>query len=120
MDWDWTRATVDPSRGGLVDGAVLFSVEGRSTHSLNAEFIGKYLGLIPESRAYAVTLEALTSKAEGWQALITWQFQAGNIKHPGNYFFYTNDPAYLTESERAEASKNLAGLRAKLPQASVN
>ncbi len=64
MDWDWTRATVDPNRGELVDGAALFSVEGRSTYLLNAEFVGDYPGLIPEPRAYSVTLEVLTSKAD--------------------------------------------------------
>ena len=116
MDWDWTRATVDPNRGDLVDGAALFSVTGRSTYALNAEFVGDFPGLIPEPRGYAVTLEALTSKADQWLRLITWTFQAGNLRHPGKYIMYTNDPGYLTAEERAEAAENLEALRSRLPQ----
>jgi hypothetical protein len=119
MSWDWTRTTVDPSRGELADGTALFSVDGRSTYSLNAEFVGDFPGLIPEPRPYAVTLEALTSKADQWLRLATWNFQAGNLMHPGNYIMYTNDPDYLTAEERAEATTNLEALRSKLPKVSA-
>jgi hypothetical protein len=116
MTWDWTRATVDPNGGELMDGASLFSVEGHSTYSLNAEFVGSFPGTIPEPRAYSVTLEALTSKAKHWQRLISWTLQAGNLMHPGNYIAYTNDSDYLTAEERARAAENLSALRAKLPK----
>jgi hypothetical protein len=114
MSWDWTRTTVDPNRGELADGANLFSVAGRSTHSLNAEFVGDFPSLVPEPRAYVVTLEALTSKADGWLDLVTFDFQAGTVKHPGNYILYSNDPDYLTEAALAEAAENLEALRSKV------
>lgn len=117
MDWDWTRATVDPNRGELVDGAALFCVEGRSTYSLCAEFVGDFPGMLPEPRAYGVTLEALTSKADEWLRLVTWRLKAGNLRHPGNYIMYTNDPEYLSAEERAEAANNLQALRSGLPPA---
>lgn len=115
MTWDWTRSTVDSNRGELVDGAALFSVGGRSTHAISAEFVGVYPGRVPEPRPYAVALEALTSKSESWTSLTTWQLQAANIKHPSNYIMYTNDPGYLATTELAEAAKNLAALKASLP-----
>lgn len=114
MSWDWTRTTVDPNRGDLVDGPTLFSVPGRETYSLNAEFVGSFPGLVPEPRPYTVTLEALTSKADGWLSLVTFDFQAGNLKHPGNYILYSNDPDYLTEEALAEAAENLEALRARI------
>jgi hypothetical protein len=36
--------------------------------------------------------------------LITWKFQAGNVKHRSNYM-YTNDPDYLTAEERARGGR---------------
>ena len=46
--------------------------------------------------------------------LITWKFQAGNLRHPSNFTRYTNDPDYLTAKERAEAADNLTAWSARL------
>lgn len=113
MEWEWTRTTIDPGENDIRDVASPFSVQGRNTYSLAAEFVGVYPGAIPEPRAYTVTLEALTSKADAWLRVISFQFQAGNLRHPSNYITYSNDPEYLTDEERAEATEALNALRAK-------
>ena len=62
-----------------------------------------------------VEVEATTSTHDAWRPLLRFDFAAGNLLHPGNYISYSNDPAFLTAEEQAQAKVRLDQLRSTVP-----
>lgn len=111
MPWEWTRTRVDPQADDVQDVTAPFSIPGRDTRELVAEFVGSYPGVVPEQRAYPVAVDARSSVSDDWQEVLRFDLQLGNLIHPSNYIVYTNQHDYLSEREVEEGAQNLAKLR---------
>lgn len=111
MAWEWTRTRVDPRGDDVQDVTAPFSIPGRQTKELVAEFVGQFPGVVPEPRAHEVVIEAQCSLHHGWRPVLAFDLQLQNLLHPGNYIVYTNQADYLSEEELGEGAANLARLR---------
>jgi hypothetical protein len=113
MHWEWTRTRVDPRADDVQDVTAPFSISGRETCELVAEFVGSYPGVVPEQRAHPIAIEARTSASPDWQRVLEFNLQLGNLIHPANYIVYTNQHDYLSDKELEEGAVNLARLRSQ-------
>lgn len=114
MVWEWTRTSVNPKADDIEDVTAPFSIPGRETRELVPEFRGAFPGIVPDQRAYPVTVEAHTSLGDDWRTILSFDLQFKNLVHPGNYIVYTNQIDYLTEHQLEEGATNLAQMRAQL------
>lgn len=113
MAWEWTRTRVDPKADDIEDATAPFSIPGGQTRELIPEFRGAFPGIVPDQRAYPVTIEALSSLDDDWQNILSFDLQFKNLIHPANYIVYTNQIDYLSERELEEGATNLARMRAQ-------
>lgn len=104
---------MDPKPDDVMDVTAPFSIGGGGTHTLVAEFVGAYPGVVPDQRAHPVVIEALSSLTKGWREVLAFNLQLGNLIHPANYIVYTNQHDYLSDQEPAEGAENLAKLRSQ-------
>lgn len=111
MPWEWTRTRVDPQSDDIQDVTAPFSIPGRDTRELVAEFVGSYPGVVPDPRGYPVAVDARSSAADDWQEVLRFDIQLGNMIHPSNYIVYANQHDYLSKREVEEGAQNLANLR---------
>lgn len=111
MSWEWTRTRVDPKGDDIQDVTTPFSIAGGGTHELIAEFVGAFPGVVPEQRGYPLVVEARSSRSDGWQRVLSFTLQLGNLIHPSNYIVYTNQHDYLTVEEMVAGAGERASLR---------
>lgn len=94
MPWEWTRTQVNPQADDVQDVTAPFSIPGRDTRELVAEFVGSYPGVVPEQRAYPVAVDARSSVSDDWQEVLKFDLQLANLIHPSSYIVYTNQQDY--------------------------
>lgn len=111
LAWEWTRTRVNPRDDDIQDVTAPFSIPGGETRELVAEFIGELPGIVPEPRAHAVVVDARSSLSPGWQEILAFDLQLGNLIHPSNYIVYTNQVDYLSKRELADGAARLGRLR---------
>lgn len=67
--------------------------------------------MVPEQRGYPLVVEARSSRSDGWQRVLSFTLQLGNLIHPSNYIVYTNQHDYLTVEEMVAGAGERASLR---------
>jgi hypothetical protein len=93
--WVATRSQIKPESNDGHAFPVIFSIAGRATHQIIAEFGAPSVGFALEARDYSVRIEVKITRNEQWESLVTFILRAGRIAHPDNFITYDNTPENL-------------------------
>ncbi|SDR75447.1 hypothetical protein SAMN04488570_0272 [Nocardioides scoriae] len=111
MVWEHTRTTLIPQSDDVQDARTPFSIAGRSTHELVAEFRGTFPGKVPVGRPHRIVVEARSSRGSGWREVLAYDLRLENFVHPVTYIVYTNEQNYLPQEELAAGVERRNKLR---------
>jgi hypothetical protein len=100
LPWITVRTSLDSSADQKHDSAAVFSVAGRTTYQIFAEFGAPSLESELEARAYRVRILARFGHKREWQSLLTFPLQIGRIASPDFTTVYRNLPDPLPKDER--------------------